>query len=35
MEAHAALAKCYLRLNLNDDAQQHLEKYIEHAEKLH
>lgn len=35
MEAHASLAKCYLKLNMNDEAQTHLERYIEHAEKLH
>ncbi|KAL4511805.1 hypothetical protein ABPG72_012650 [Tetrahymena utriculariae] len=35
MEAHASLAKCYLKLNMNDEAQNHLERYIEHAEKLH
>jgi hypothetical protein len=34
MEGHAALAKCYLRINMNDQAQEQLEKYIDFAEKL-
>lgn len=35
MEAYASLAKCYLKLNMNDEAQTNLEKYIDLAEKLH
>jgi len=35
MEVYAALAKCYIKLNKNEEAHQNLDKYIELAEKLH
>jgi hypothetical protein len=35
MEGHAAIAKCFLKLNQNDNAEIHLKKYLDHAEKLH
>ena len=34
MEAHAALAKCYIKLGMTDEAESHLKKYIESADKL-
>ena len=34
MEAYAALAKCYLKLNMNDQALENLNLYYDFADKL-
>ncbi len=35
MEANASIAKCYLKLGMNDEAEKHLVIYLGLAEKLH